>query len=252
MVLSETLKLLGFAVPKLKFDATHEFDDPRDMPAYSIPVAAHYLRIPDSTLSYWVRGYRNKTEAGHSDIRPVLILPNNAAHLLSFYNLAEAHVLRVFRTHHNIKLKTIRDAIDYIGRELGTPHPLVSYQFKTDGVRLFIEHFNKLVEASGAGQLAVPELMTHLERLEFDHKIVARLYPFTRSTDAPDSPRSVFIDPQYSFGRPVLSNIYVPTGAIADRYKAGDSIIELAKDYECERLDIEEAIRCELPLGQAA
>jgi uncharacterized protein (DUF433 family) len=222
------------------------------MPAYSIPLAAHYLRIPESTLTYWVKGYRNKVKDGQSQIRPVIIRPDNTRHLLSFYNLAEAHVLRVFRTQHRIKLATIRAAIDFVEQKIGKTHPLVSQQFKTDGARLFVEHLGETVEALGEGQKFLAELMVHLERLDFDNEIVARLYPFTRSTDDPSSPRSVFIDPRYSFGRPVLARIFVPTDAIAERYKAGDSIIELAKDYECESLDIEEAIRCELPLGQAA
>jgi uncharacterized protein (DUF433 family) len=238
-------------VPNLKFDASKVFDDTKEMPAYSIPLAAHYLRVPVSTLVYWVRGYRNKTKRSHSDIRPVLTLPDNAAHLLSFYNLAEAHVLRVFRTRHSIKLSKIRAAIDYLGDRFNTSHPLISHQFKTDGVRLFIEHLGSLLDAT-TGQMVMGELMMHLERLEFEHNAVARLYPFTRSTDDPDSPRSIFIDPRYSFGRPVLSSIYVPSGIIADRYKAGDSVGDLVTDYECSTLDIEEAIRCELSLGQAA
>jgi uncharacterized protein (DUF433 family) len=222
------------------------------MPAYSIPLAAHYLRVPESTISYWVKGYRNKTKDGHSEMPPVINLPDVSRPLLSFFNLAEAHVLRAIRTRQKIKLPRIRAAIDFVGNKLGTSHPLVSQQFKTDGARLFVEHLGEVIEASGSGQRVMTELMLHLERLDFDNSIVARLYPFTRSTDDPGSPRSVFIDPRYSFGRPVLASVFVPTGSIAERYKAGDSIIELAEDYACERLDIEEAIRCELSLEQAA
>lgn len=222
------------------------------MPVYSIPLAAHYLRIPISTINYWVKGYRNKIKDGHSKLMPVISLPDNANHLLSFYNLAEAHVLRAIRTHHNIKLPKIRAAIDFVANRFGTPHPLVSQKFKTDGIDLFVEHLGEVFDASGSGQRIIAEFMAHLQRLDFDHEAVARLYPFTRSSDDPESPRSVFIDPRYSFGRPVLSSIFIPTGAIAERYKAGDSILDLAKDYECDRLDIEEAIRCELPLEKAA
>lgn len=38
----------------------------------------------------------------------------------------------------------------------------------------------------------------------------------------------------------------VPTAILAQRYAAGESIDELASDYECDRLKIEEAIRYEL------
>lgn len=37
----------------------------------------------------------------------------------------------------------------------------------------------------------------------------------------------------------------VATSIVAERYKAGESIDELARDYGCERGTVEEAVRCE-------
>jgi len=59
------------------------------------------------------------------------------------------------------------------------------------------------------------------------------LYPFTRSNSV-GAPRSVFIDPRFSFGRPILKESRIATAVIAQRYKAGDSI---AKDIQ-EKLGI--------------
>jgi uncharacterized protein (DUF433 family) len=39
---------------------------------------------------------------------------------------------------------------------------------------------------------------------------------------------------------------------VAERFKAGESADELANDYGCAREKIEEAIRCELSLAEAA
>jgi uncharacterized protein (DUF433 family) len=80
--------------------------------------------------------------------------------------------------------------------------------------------------------------------LEREGPQVVRLYPFTRDA-LDDTPRSVFIDPRISFGRPVLASVQVPTSVIAERYWAGETIEALAADYDCETLDIQEAIRCE-------
>jgi uncharacterized protein (DUF433 family) len=238
---------------KLKFDATHKFSDPREMPAYSIPAAAHYLRIPLSTLRTWVLGYSYTGEDGKRHrYKPVINLPENTTHLLSFFNLAEAHVLRAFRTKHELKLPQIRYALDYITERMNFPHPLITAKFKTDGVNLlFNDEFGRLIDASGRGQFVFEQVQLYLNRLDFEQDLAARLYPFTHNTSEPTSPRAVFIDPRYSFGRPVLARIHIPTSAIADRYKAGESVDDLVCDYECERLDIEEAIRCEL-YGQAA
>jgi uncharacterized protein (DUF433 family) len=59
------------------------------------------------------------------------------------------------------------------------------------------------------------------------------------------------IDPQVSFGRPVLVGTGIPTAVIAGRYKAGESMDALADDYGRQRFEIEEAIRCELALEAA-
>jgi uncharacterized protein (DUF433 family) len=180
----------------------------------------------------------------------VIVLPDAKHPLLSFFNLAEAHVLRALRTQHAIKLPHIRKALDYVSAYLGKPHPLVQATFSTDGVRLFVEELGKLIDATGFGQAVMPELMGHLARLEFENETVARIYPFTRPHES--GPKTVFIDPRYSFGRPVLVGINIPTAVIVDRYKAGENVDSLAHDYGCERLAIEEAIRSEIAFDQAA
>jgi uncharacterized protein (DUF433 family) len=43
----------------------------------------------------------------------------------------------------------------------------------------------------------------------------------------------------------------IPTAVVAERYKAGETIDELAQDYGYQRLGIEEAIRCELQVHAA-
>jgi len=60
------------------------------------------------------------------------------------------------------------------------------------------------------------------------------------------------MDPRVELGRPVLKVSAVPTAVIADRYKAGESIADLAEDYGEEPLNIAEAVRCELQPAKAA
>lgn len=102
------------------------------------------------------------------------------------------------------------------------------------------------------GQMAMPELVdAYLRRIERnEHGLALRLYPFTRKRQL-DEPRVVAIDPRISFGRPVLVGTGIRTAIVAERYKAGESIEELAKDYGRKSLDIEEAIRCELAVEAA-
>jgi uncharacterized protein (DUF433 family) len=57
------------------------------------------------------------------------------------------------------------------------------------------------------------------------------------------------IDPSISFGRPSIFGTGVSTAIVAERYKAGESINELADDDGCEGRQFEEAVRCELALA---
>ena len=109
------------------------------------------------------------------------------------------------------------------------------------------------MSVSQGGQLAVRELLrAHLRRIDRDDKgFPLRLYPFTR-VDETEQPKNIVIDPFISFGKAVIAGTGVSTDIVAERFKAGESADELAQDYGCEREKIEEAIRCELNLAEAA
>ena len=88
-----------------------------------------------------------------------------------------------------------------------------------------------------------------LSRIERDHHgLPVKLYPFTRN-NIKSAPSMVVIDPTLSGGRPVITGTGLATEVIAERYKAGETIAELAKDYDRKETEIEEAIRCELKLA---
>jgi uncharacterized protein (DUF433 family) len=224
--------------------------DPRELPAYSFAEAAHYLRIPPATLRSWVRGRHYPTEIGKKFFKPVIELPDPKLPSLSFLNLVEAHVLDAIRREHNIPLDKVRTALNYVKQHFGVPHPLAEQKFESDGVSLIVSRFGQLIAVSEAGQLAMKEMLAaHLRRIEHDPSGMAiQLYPFTRKRQ-PDEPKIIVIDPSVSFGRPIIFGTGVATAIVAERYKAGESVDELADDYGCERRHIEEAVRCELALA---
>jgi len=226
--------------------------DPREMPAYSIPEAAHYLQIPPSTLRSWTKGWRYPTRAGEKRSAPLITppaAPDQGPVLLSFVNIVEAHVLDALRREHRVTMPTVREALTYLEAQLPSAHPLADRKFETDGIDLFIEQYGKLINISQDGQLAMLNVLrVYLSRIERDTAgVPVKLYLFTRTRQA-DEPKVVAIDPYVSFGRPVLVGTGIPTAVIAERYKAGESIQALAEDYERPPHDIEEAIRCELDL----
>ena len=232
-----------------------------EVPLYRVFEASRYLQIPENTLRSWVSGRAYPLRSGGSRrSEPVIELADPENSRLSFNNLTEAHVLDALRRQYQVELPQIRRAVNYLRDQFRTQHPLVHHQMLTDRKHLFIEAagLKDVISASKHGQLAMRDLIgLHLQRMEWDKDgFVARLYPFTRSRRTPaeeaSQPRVVTMDPRVEFGRPVLKSSAVPTAVIADRYKAGESIADLAEDYGEEPLNIEEAVRCELQPAKAA
>lgn len=226
------------------------YPDVFDKPAYTLPDAARYVLLPVATLRTWVAGryYSTRTEE-RKRFEPVIRVPRpGSPWLLSFRNLAEAHVLATLRRHYEIPLSTIRRAVRCMSERFGDHQPLVNPSMKADGVDLFVEKFERLEVVSRNGQLAMKEILQlSLRRLEWGPQgSVLRLFPFTRLGEhETDGPCVVVIDPRVSFGKPVIAGTRIPTRAVYDRWAAGDSVEDLAQDFARPALEIEEAIRCE-------
>jgi len=223
------------------------------VPTYTITDTARYLHLPLTTLKTWVNGRSYPTQKGHQDFLPLIQRPNPNIPQLSFTNLVEAHVLRVIRTVHNIPLDKVRLALDYINDQFKTEHPLVQKQFSTDGVDLFIEQVEELINASRSGQLAMKQVLNNLlNRIEWDEKnIAARLFPTIEINGKNFSDKALMIDPNISFGKPTITGTGIPTKIVIELYDTGDSIEDIAADYNCLPWQIEKAILFESNLQAA-
>jgi uncharacterized protein (DUF433 family) len=229
--------------------------DPREQPAYSISEAASYLDMPTATLRSWVLGRTYQTTEGTQFFQPLIDVADKKQRRLSFYNLVEAFTLNSMRrTDHRISMPGIRKALNYVKRRLSEPRPLLTQRFLTDGVDLFLEKYGELVSASQDGQLAMRAiLLDSLKHVRRDSKgMPQKLYLFTPPPADPDK-IAVVIDPRIAFGNPIVDGTGVSTVILAQRYKAGDSIDELAEDFHLTRHAVEQAIRHEvIPLRKAA
>ena len=68
--------------------------EPWDLPAYTIPIAARYVRLPRATLRSWVIGRQYETSGeGLKRAQPLIFPPTGGGGFLSFTNLVEVHVL---------------------------------------------------------------------------------------------------------------------------------------------------------------
>jgi uncharacterized protein (DUF433 family) len=83
-----------------------------------------------------------------------------------------------------------------------------------------------------------------LARFDMEDGVPTRLYLFSR-VPAEESPRIVIMDPRIRFGRPTIKGHGTPTDLLLERHQAGDSIADLAADYDLPAAEVEEAIRYE-------
>lgn len=220
-----------------------------DTPAYSAGEVTRILNLPSATVKAWSFGYNYQSSQGQKRFQPVINPADPQRRLLSFSNLCELHVLSAIRRHHKVSLFKVRESIEYLRTAFGpSNHPLIDNQFRTNNIDLFIDHASQLLNISRAGQVAMRgDFEQALARIERDNSgAPVRLFPFSRtSISTTDQPRDIVIDPRVSFGRPVLTSAAIPTEIIADRFLAGDSPTEMAKDYRVEEKEIQEAIRFE-------
>src|SRR6185437_15829818 len=206
-------------------------NDSRSRPAYTVAEAARYLRIPVTTLRAWTVGRGRPTAARLGSFMPLVQPADTEPVSLSFWNLIEAHVLRSLRTHHAVSLQAVRQALSFAEREMGIRRLLLHREMRTDGGSIFLDRYGQLIDLSASGQLAMKKVFEqHLKRVDWDSlAFPVRLYPFV-ARKYPDADRRITIDPNVAFGRPTIEGAGIPTGTIADRIDAGESVAALAAD----------------------
>jgi uncharacterized protein (DUF433 family) len=214
----------------------------RDAAAYTLAEAARYLRLPAATLRSWVLGREYPTAEGGGEFPPLIRPASKRPPLLSFPNLIEAHVLRSLRTEHGVPVKALRDALAYAQKTLGIDRLLLRPELRATAGKVFLDRYGELIDLSASGQLAMRQLFNeHLKRIEWDKSnSPVRLYPFLSVVSSGERP--IVINPHIAFGRPVVERRGVSTSAIVERIDAGESVEDVANDYDLGQAEIEQAI----------
>ena len=90
-------------------------------------------------------------------------------------------------------------------------------------------------------------IQAYLSRIEWDAQgAVVRLFPLTRrdgDRTMETAPKTIEINPDVCFGRPVIFGTRIPVEEIKGRFSAGESIRDMAEDFGLGPDKIEEAIR---------
>ncbi len=209
-----------------------------DLPAYGAAEAARYVELSPQTLRQW--------------ISPAGLIHTPSFNILSFNNLAEAHVLKAMRRVHELSKQGIRKAFTELSQIRRSSHPLLEEEFETDGLSLCIREEDRVINLPRKQQQEVLELVTmYLRRVERSNGSAKVFYPFVVS-DAEQEPGSIVISPEVSFGKSVIAGTGISTAVIAGRFQARDAVADLAREYGVSAAVLEDAIRWEMTHAKAA
>lgn len=202
------------------------------VPNYKVREAARYAHISPKTVADW---------HAVGDRKALPSRESGAA--LSYMQLIEVAVVAAARKA-GIKLKDIAAARAYVSEKLKSDYPFAEYRFKSNGRDLWLDYrefepkaeSGRVVAANRGGQMAWEEIIGQLEQFEYDDGIALRWHLCGKSSP-------IIIDPRVSFGSPSVSGI--PTWALRDRWIAGDTVDEIADDYELLGSFVEQALEFE-------
>jgi uncharacterized protein (DUF433 family) len=225
--------------------------DRRELPAYTRAEAALFLGINESTLNTWTVGRSYKTVRGLQFAQPVIELADPENRILSFFNLAEAHILAATRFHHGVTLSSIRRAIKHLVAVYPATqkHPLLSRDFETDGKDMFLRDVGgggqpksgeEVINLSKGGQLGFPAILDlFLQHIERDEKFrPSRIYPIVGSSPSKD----IAIVAGVSSGRPIIEGTGVPVWTVFNRFNLGEALESIAEDFEIPNEKVRRAI----------
>lgn len=220
---------------------------------YTPAEAASLLKAPADEVRRWAFGY-SRVRDGERVRYPALIrteLPEiEGQRALTFIELVELMYIKAFRKA-GAPWHLIDEAAGVAARMMDTGHPFATRKFFADphGIYALLDEApgdESLVALVGHGQHAFqPIVQPYLGQLDFDPADVpTRWWPLGREN-------GVVVDPQVSFGAPVLADAGIPTRTLADvyageqEYDAGRALNRVASMYRITPAQVERAVQFE-------
>jgi len=223
---------------------------------YTVPEAARLTGVSAPRIRRWLTGYTFTSRATQRSSAPVWqrqVVSSSGELVLSFRDLLEVRFVDAFRRH-GVRWKVIRLAAERAAEIIEDSHPFSTRRFKTDGRSIFAD----IVQETGE------ESLLDLARSQYELKAIVEPFlfeglEFSEISGAPvrwwplGLDRRVVIDPERSFGQPIVTPESVPTSILAKAVKAEEgSIDSVARWYLVHPKAVKDAVELETRLAAAA
>ena len=221
---------------------------------YTVIEAARLLRIDVRKLRRWTEeGLPAHDKPMSTPIVRRDLTSLEAEPLLTFTDLLELHMIALFRSE-GVSLQTVRAAANKARDLLDTNHPFVVQRFETDGRHIFATLAEegvrgvtgqKMLADLNLSQMVIGSIARPFFRnLEYVGDEPMRYWPMSREG-------RVILDPQRSFGKPIVARSGVPTDALYAMARGGETLQGVADWYEIEVEAVEAAVAFEHSLKAA-
>jgi len=217
---------------------------------YTVPEASRLSGVSVGRSRRWLRGYTFTTKFGPHKSPPVVdspfISPDPKVPVLTFLDLQETMFVDAFLTA-GVRWKTLRLAHEKAQERLG-PHPFSRGRFVTDGRVIFEDVAPRAADAVFvdivSDQMAFRRIvLPYIVKLDFSPQGQAvRWWPLGKN-------RRIVVDPQRSFGQPVVAREGVPTLILAKAHRAERSFGHVARWFDVSERAVRDAVDFESRLA---
>jgi uncharacterized protein (DUF433 family) len=217
---------------------------------YSIPDAAKLTRIPSQDIRRWIFGYQFSVDKEKRFSPPLWdsqFEDLGERDCIGFKDLLEVRFIQAFRKA-GVPLQTIRMALKRAIQFFGHNYPLSSKQFRTDGQAIFaqviretgeVDYLDLVKSQYAFRQIIEPSLYSSQV---FENDIARKWHPIYPN-------KQVIVDPDRSFGKPILSKSGLPTATIARAFEVEGSSKVVANLFDLSHAEVEVAIAFENQLA---
>ncbi len=199
---------------------------------YTASDVAAIFKLNYKQVHYWFGSYV-KNRLPEKGVR--YFYERHGVTAVNFLTLIEMYVFYRMREN-KIQPRQILEYHSFLRKLHNTEYPFATSKILLSGKSLYMHHNGQLMDANETFQHVMKDvILPWAEQIEFDDGIAARFYPLRNK-------KTVVVSKSHQFGEPTVSGTNIKTSTVHRLYSSGESTEFIARLYELERQQVEDAI----------
>ena len=209
------------------------------LPIYSYAESDYLAKVTRGTSARWLKGYKYRARDGGVIEHPPVSPLDSDQPGVAFVDLVEVVVINALRDK-GFSLGKVRQIVTDCEELFGTPYPIASREFETDGREIYVRRANTLVGLlSNKWKVAWRDLLhPFLKQIDYREGFAARWWPMGHDAQ-------IVVDPEYGFGLPVIAGTGYRTEIIAEWFEH-ELEDDIAKELSIPVLQVQRALQFEI------